>query len=143
VGGIVCGNVMDRLSLLDHHHYSSDHSWLLGKQFSKPDCLKSKHPVEEIQTKSFEQELHTRHKLVALALGSQVPLRMEIERRILGQFHKHPGFQTAQPGLDTLLGRDEEITFEDFLSPPEDREEDIEMDSLALFERKLGIMKEN
>jgi len=42
-----------------------------------------------------------------------------------------------------LLGRDEEITFEDFLSPPEDREEDIEMDSLALFERKLGIMKEN
>jgi len=88
---------------------------------------------------SFEQELHTRHKLVALALGSQVPLRMEIERRILGQFHKHPGFQTAQPGLDTLLGRDEEITFEDFLSPPEEREEDIEMDSLATFERELCL----
>ncbi|GJQ15159.1 hypothetical protein GpartN1_g6950.t1 [Galdieria partita] len=117
----------------------TDHTWLQGKQFTKPNCLKTKHPVEEIQDKNLEQELQARHKLVALALGSQVPLRIDIERRILGQFHKLPGFQTTQPGLDTILGRDEEITFEDFLSPPEEREENVETDSLTVFERKLSL----
>ncbi|GJD05758.1 hypothetical protein Gasu2_02100, partial [Galdieria sulphuraria] len=90
------------MDLWDARHLSQmDHTWLQGKQFTKPDCLKTKHPVEQVQEKSFEEELYTRHKLVALALGSQVPLRIDIERH-------------------TILGRDEEITFEDVLSPPEE-----------------------
>lgn len=63
-----------------------------------------------------------------------------MERRILGQFHKLPGFQAVRPGLDTILGRDEEITFEDVLSLPEqERQDDAERDSLSMFEKKLGL----
>lgn len=41
---------MDRLDA-PHDLSWTDQTWLQGKQFTKPDCLKTKHPVEEIQSK--------------------------------------------------------------------------------------------
>eukprot|EP00871_Galdieria_phlegrea_P001226 jgi/Galph1/2103/GphlegSOOS_G792.1 len=119
---------------------STNHEWLEGKQFCRAHkLLTQRHPVEVIQEQSAEQERRTRNQLLALVSGSHVPLRMEIEQRILSQFHRLPGFETSQPGLDTILGNDETITFEDVFEGVPVEEAGVELDSLTLFEKKLGL----
>lgn len=48
--------------------------------------------------------------------GSHASLRLQMDRAILAQFQRLPGMHSNFSGLDTLLGRDEEIGFEDYLN---------------------------
>ncbi len=42
--------------------------------------------------------------------------RMQIEQHMLAQVHRLPGLNSSYAALDTLLNRDEDITFEDYLN---------------------------
>lgn len=48
--------------------------------------------------------------------GSHLPLRMQMEQTILSQFQRLPALQSEFCGLETLLGKDEEFGFEDYLN---------------------------
>jgi hypothetical protein len=45
--------------------------------------------------------------------GSHMPIRLNTEKAILSQFQRLPGIHSEMPGLEILLGRDEDIDFED------------------------------
>ena len=42
--------------------------------------------------------------------------RLEMEKEILGQFQRLPVLESSFVGLETVLGTDEDIEYEDFLS---------------------------
>lgn len=47
--------------------------------------------------------------------GAHVPMRMEMERQILGQFQRLPGLDSELCGLRTMLDEDETLELEDVL----------------------------
>jgi len=59
---------------------------------------------------------------------------------ILSQVQRLPGLQSSHLGLDTILGRDETIDFEDFLGVPEMSEQEV--DTRAVLERQYGILQQ-
>eukprot|EP00743_Colponemidia_sp_Colp-15_P001981 GILK01002154.1.p1 GENE.GILK01002154.1~~GILK01002154.1.p1 ORF type:complete len:126 (+),score=14.27 GILK01002154.1:228-605(+) len=75
-----------------------------------------KHPVETMQKMHFQTEEQTKMKMYGSLYGTHLPLRLNMERSILAQFGRLPGLPSSHVGLDTMLGRDEEIVFEDYLN---------------------------
>jgi proteasome maturation protein len=53
--------------------------------------------------------------MLAAVHGTHAPMRLEMEQAILSQFQRLPGLKSNFVGLETLLGRDEEIDFGDYL----------------------------
>jgi len=47
--------------------------------------------------------------------GTHLPMRVRIEMNILSQVQRLPGLPSHHVGLDTIMGRDETIDFEDYL----------------------------
>lgn len=42
-----------------------------------------------------------------------MPIRLQTEKQILSQFQRLPGIRSEMPGLETMLGKDEDLDFED------------------------------
>merc|ERR1719378_331675 len=76
---------------------------------------KARHPVERLvldhTRRSEQQEMMTK----ALIYGQHAPLKAKMEREILSQFQRLPGLPSSMIGLETLLGKDDKIEFEDVL----------------------------
>eukprot|EP01115_Flamella_aegyptia_P012228 TRINITY_DN6024_c0_g1_i2.p1 TRINITY_DN6024_c0_g1~~TRINITY_DN6024_c0_g1_i2.p1 ORF type:complete len:76 (-),score=24.61 TRINITY_DN6024_c0_g1_i2:8-235(-) len=64
-------------------------------------------------------------------------VRMKMEETILGQFHRLPGLPSEFAGLDTIMGRDEELGFEDYLNVPQFNEQPVDIHSVM--ENRLGL----
>ena len=47
--------------------------------------------------------------------GSHLPMRVQMEMNIVAQVQRPPGLPSHNVGLETILGRDETIDFEDYL----------------------------
>lgn len=43
-------------------------------------------------------------------------MRLEMEREVLSKFKRLPGLPSSFVGLETILGTDEDIDFEDYLN---------------------------
>jgi Proteasome maturation factor UMP1 len=56
-----------------------------------------------------------RLKSAERAYGTAFAMSMEMDRNILKQFQRGPGLPSSFCGLDTVMGRDERISFEDYL----------------------------
>ena len=82
-------------------------------------------------------QLESKHHVLANVYGSHLPMRMRMEMGILAQVQRPPGLPSHNVGLETVLGRDETIDFEDYLGSPEFCEH--ELDSRTLLERKFGV----
>lgn len=48
--------------------------------------------------------------------GSHMVARLEMEKEVLSQFQRLPVLESSYVGLETILGTDEDIEFEDYLS---------------------------
>jgi len=94
-------------------------------------------PVEAIQKNWLRSQLESKHHIMGNVYGSHLPMRIRMEMNILSQVHRLPGLPSHNVGLETILGRDETIDFEDYLGAPEFAEHEI--DSRAVLERQLGI----
>jgi len=94
------------------------------------------HPVQIIQDTHFRRENESRKMMLNRVFGVYFPMRLQIEETILSQFQRFPGLKSSFVGLETLLGMDEEIEFEDYLSNPE---YDTKMiDVFAEMEKRVG-----
>ena len=64
-------------------------------------------------------------------------MQMKMEASILSQVRRLPGLPSSHVGLDTLLGRDTTIDFEDYLGDP--RVSERAVDARAILEQRYGV----
>jgi len=62
-----------------------------------------------------KQEDRRQKTMLAGVYGTHAPMRLEMEQAILSQFRRLPGLKSHHVGLETLMGRDEEIDFGDYM----------------------------
>lgn len=60
-------------------------------------------------------EMERRKKVLGQIYGSYVPMQMNLEHAILGQFQRLPGLKSSFAGLEALTGKDEQISYADYL----------------------------
>jgi proteasome maturation protein len=101
----------------------------------------SAHPVEAIQNNWLTQQLDTKHFLMANAFGSHMPMRIRMELETVAQSRRLPGMPTCNIAMETILGRDETIEFEDYLGGAHNSE--VTVDFRQLLEKKYGLMPRN
>jgi len=77
------------------------------------------HPVQVIQENHDQQRDRLKFALQRIAFGSHLPVRLQMERHIVGQHQRLPVLPSSNLGLDILMGRDETLEFEDFLNDPQ------------------------
>ncbi len=54
-------------------------------------------------------------RMLALTYGIHAPLRHKMDRTMLAQSQRLPGLRSSLIGLQTVMGLDEKIEFEDYL----------------------------
>merc|ERR1712060_370406 len=102
--------------------------------FAKVDS----HSVETIQRNWLQNQLQTKHHIMGNVYGAHLPMRIKMEMNVLSQVRRLPGLRSSHVGLDTILGRDETIDFEDYLGQPEMSEH--ELDFRHALEQKYGLL---
>jgi len=95
------------------------------------------HPVEA-RLATFNQN-NMDFKRVALnnIFGTHMPLRMQMEQSILSEFQRLPSLTSELVGLETMLGIDEDLGFEDFLHDPTCPESVVDVH--RVMEERLGL----
>lgn len=73
------------------------------------------HPLEMQDRLRLRNELDHGKRMIARTQGKSAAVRMCMEERILAQFQRLPGLPSSLIGLETLLGKDSEFGFEDYL----------------------------
>eukprot|EP00470_Lotharella_oceanica_P004494 CAMPEP_0170170372 /NCGR_PEP_ID=MMETSP0040_2-20121228/3369_1 /TAXON_ID=641309 /ORGANISM="Lotharella oceanica, Strain CCMP622" /LENGTH=131 /DNA_ID=CAMNT_0010409741 /DNA_START=38 /DNA_END=433 /DNA_ORIENTATION=- len=87
------------------------------------------HPVQLIQEEHNVNIAEGKMRMLAKIHGVHVPMRMKMDQTILSQ-HKRlhvPGMKPSFVGLETMLGMDETIEFEDYLNDPEFSEKQVDI----------------
>eukprot|EP01135_Chromosphaera_perkinsii_P012250 Nk52_evm21s2622 gene=Nk52_evmTU21s2622 len=103
---------------------------------AKGDTLSYAHPVENIQKNHDKIEQETRLKLTSAGLGSDVAMRVQMERDLV---QKHSMFQSTAAqslGREILLGSDTTMDVKDVLNLPSDSV--FGEDFHSKMERKMG-----
>lgn len=87
-----------------------------GASVSMADAMRVGHPVESLQrdalTSPWERKVYSAQRVY----GGAAAMEMRLDRAILSQFQRGPGLESSFAGLDSLLGRDETLGFEDYLN---------------------------
>ena len=75
---------------------------------------------------------------MAQTYGSHLPMQIRMELETVAQSRRLPGMPTCNIALETILGRDETIEFEDYLGTPALSETGVDM--RAMLEQKYGLL---
>ena len=81
--------------------------------------------------------LETKHFMMAQTYGSHLPMQIRMELETVAQSRRLPGMPTCNIAMETLLGRDETIDFEDYLGDPSLSEHGV--DTHAVLEKKYNL----
>ncbi|CAM9572711.1 unnamed protein product [Ascophyllum nodosum] len=81
----------------------------------------SGHPLEAINKARVSNEFEFKMDTARKVYGSAFVMRMKTEVATLSQAQRLPGLPSSMLGLETVLGRDETVDFEDYLDPPSER----------------------
>jgi len=95
------------------------------------------HPVEIIQNTNALQADRLKQFTATNIFGSHLQLRMQMEQTILAGYQRLPGLHSELSGLQTIMGCDEDIGFEDYLNDPVDSIQ--EMNTHEVMEKRLGL----
>lgn len=82
-------------------------------------------------------QLETKHFMLSQVYGSHLPMQIRAELETIAMSRRLPGMRTCNIAMETILGRDETIDFEDYLGNPSMSEEAIDM--RAVLEKKHGL----
>ena len=96
------------------------------------------HPVEAIQNNWLANQLETKHFLMAQTVGTHLPMQIRMELETVAQSRRLPGIPTCNIAMETILGRDETIEFEDYLGMPSMSETAV--DTRYMLEKKYGLL---
>jgi len=80
----------------------------------RPPC----HPVDLMQ-QTHEKNTESLHQFtLSNVYGYHMVMKLQMEKAILSQFQRLPGLPSSFCGLETLIGNDEDIDFDDYLNDP-------------------------
>ncbi|XP_003706578.1 proteasome maturation protein [Megachile rotundata] len=96
------------------------------------------HPLEASEKNYEKNRIRTNMILLRNTQGLHAPMRMAMELKATEKIGRLPFLPSSNMMRDVLLGRDEEIGFEDILNIPEFREEMGQPH--AVVERSLGLL---
>lgn len=98
------------------------------------------HPVEEMQRSTKASSEKSKAQMLALTFGAAMPMRLQMQRDILGQFHRLPGLPSSHLGHSLLTFRDEMIDDEDYMGRPENSPYMPTQTAHEIMEKRLGIL---
>ena len=105
------------------------------------EAARAPHPVEMLQQRLREgHEFDLKMDTVERIYGSAFAMRLKTERQALGQPHRLPGLPGTRAGLETVLGKDTDVQFEDMLGQPEHRPTPPKFEVHQAMEIKYGFM---
>ncbi|XP_015177479.1 PREDICTED: proteasome maturation protein [Polistes dominula] len=96
------------------------------------------HPLEASVLNHKKNEERMNMVLLRNSQGLHAPLRLAMELKAAGKIGRLPFLPSSNIMRDVILGRDEEIGFEDILNTPEFREQMGQPH--AVIEKSLGIL---
>ncbi|KAK8795528.1 hypothetical protein WA158_000185 [Blastocystis sp. Blastoise] len=73
------------------------------------------HPVQKLTENEFHNDWNSRVKRASVVGGPQAAFRMQMEKRTFSRPLRLIGLPNSYSEMNTLLGRDDEITFNDML----------------------------
>lgn len=85
-----------------------------------------------------QQKWDSKLATVERVYGAGMGLRLRMERAILSQVSR-PVLPNSMSGLDTIMGRDETIEWEDIMGDPKDRPEMPMLGLHDVMERRHGV----
>eukprot|EP01138_Halocafeteria_seosinensis_P000771 gb/GECG01000792.1/.p1 GENE.gb/GECG01000792.1/~~gb/GECG01000792.1/.p1 ORF type:complete len:150 (+),score=23.09 gb/GECG01000792.1/:1-450(+) len=95
--------------------------------------------VQQIEENRLNQDWQQQLFQAQLVYGEHAALEMEMDRKILKQFQRLPGIKSSFLGLDTVVGREYEIDFEDYLGTEIEHERPTKPGVHEIMEKKLGL----
>ncbi|KAK2550888.1 Proteasome maturation protein [Acropora cervicornis] len=99
--------------------------------------LISTHPLEASEKNFLPNQEKLEFKMLRNTQGLQAPLKLQMERAMASKIQRLPCLPSSMIALDTLMGTDECIGFEDFLNVAGDSE--VTCDPHLTMEYKLGL----
>ena len=85
----------------------------MSGEASDPTFSPADVPISSAQW--LRDQLETKHYIMAQTYGAHLPMQVRMEVDILSQAKRLPGIRSSNVGIETILGRDETIDFEDYL----------------------------
>eukprot|EP00929_Paragymnodinium_shiwhaense_P120515 TRINITY_DN92474_c0_g1_i1.p2 TRINITY_DN92474_c0_g1~~TRINITY_DN92474_c0_g1_i1.p2 ORF type:complete len:140 (+),score=34.77 TRINITY_DN92474_c0_g1_i1:91-510(+) len=76
----------------------------------------ARHPVEKLLLNAGRRAEQQEMMTMALVHGAHAPIRHKIEREMLSQFQRLPGLTSSLAGLESVLGADESLHFENLFN---------------------------
>ncbi|KAM7443992.1 hypothetical protein ABFA07_007362 [Porites harrisoni] len=99
--------------------------------------LTSSHPLEATEKNFLQNQEMLDFKMLRNTQGLQAPLKLQMERSVASKIQRLPCLPSSMVALDTLMGTDESLGFEDFLNVHGDSE--VMSDPHLTMEYKLGL----
>ena len=95
------------------------------------------HPVEVISRhgRATEDQLHLAMR--SIVVGSHLPMRIQMERAVVGRHERLPVLPSSRVGLDILEGKDETLEIDEYLADPELAA--VSLDPHSAMEHKLRM----
>ncbi|KAJ7350227.1 hypothetical protein OS493_037690 [Desmophyllum pertusum] len=79
-------------------------------------ALTTSHPLEASEKNFLQNQEMLDFKMLRNTQGLQAPLKLQMERAVASKIQRLPCLPSSMVALDTLMGTDESIGFEDFLN---------------------------
>ncbi|XP_046395115.1 proteasome maturation protein [Ischnura elegans] len=118
-------------------NYGVENIMTYGLAAARPPA-KPCHPLEVSEKTYLARKEVIDFNILRNTQGLHAPLRLQMERKAVSRVGRLPFLPSSRPSLDVLLGRDEEIGFEDILNTCEFRE--VAGQPHAVVEKQMGIL---
>jgi len=111
---------------------------MLNGPTSVKEGLTPSHPLEDSEKYFWQRMQQQEFHMLRQTQGLHAALKLQMELKAARQIQRAPCLPSSNASLDTLLGRDESIGFEDYLNAPADAE--VMGSPHALMEKKHGLL---
>mmetsp|Transcript_95717 Transcript_95717/g.259839 ORF Transcript_95717/g.259839 Transcript_95717/m.259839 type:complete len:151 (+) Transcript_95717:100-552(+) len=80
----------------------------------------ARHPLEKLLVDNAKRAEQQEMMAKSVVFGQHAPIRAKMERELMAQFQRLPGLPSSMMGLETVLGLDTTIEWEDVFNREED-----------------------
>lgn len=109
-----------------------------GLTSTRPVHIVPPHPLEASEKNFHDNKLRLEMNMLRNTQGLHAPLKIAMELKAASKIGRLPFLPSSNLMSDVLLGRDDQISFEDYLNPVDFREESGQPH--AVVEKSLGIL---
>ncbi|KAL0073591.1 proteasome maturation factor UMP1 [Phycomyces blakesleeanus] len=119
-----------------HSEFGSHDTLRYGTRSIKTEVTPG-HPLEHRLSQWGETQWELKLNMARQTYGMHAPIRMMMERSLVGKHGRMPVLPSSNLHMDILMGKDETIDYEDFLNDPS-LSTDM-LDIHAAMEKKLNL----